>query len=561
MDAVIEEGRREPRCAGFGWPIALTLLALALNAYFYSGFYMSDDISYLDGIQRLAAGEKLEAANIAHTRLALIFPAAFVYWLSGSLTLTIASFCLYHPVVVGLTVLAGRVAFGRRAAVLSAAMVTLAPVYYFYGGAVLPDNGLSMWLALLLLLVLVTVKEGASGKLSRRRELCLWATAGVLTGIAYSAKEPGLIMAVPVAGAIALSCVPRWGWRWSWVAVGGYGLALALMLVIEALVLRATTGEWTFRLVSGVGNAENVEALLERVNRQGRWPLQRLHFLATRLTPFFLPFGLLLMIGANAAALFLFRGAARRFTLVAIGFSLWPLLYLTLGTTNFTRYLPPPIQHARYYAICVIPALLVTGAVMAHLSDLALRRFSSRRVAWVVALAPAIVIGLWGAALFVKHEPQAGTAYRALQAKSALAAFKDARLLYPKTPVVLSSYLSRRLAPLLRAHDCKKCPPIVTEVKAPEAVPERPFLVMMAAKEYKDSLGPTLDKMRKTRALHFRRVGHSPYRAPLGRRSELLAGLYPLFSDLTEPSWPVTIQRRSIELFLVTDPKAPKVPD
>jgi hypothetical protein len=553
-------GRNESKIVGWTWPTLLALIALALNAYFYSGFYMSDDISYLEGIQRLAAMEKLDAANIAHTRLALTVPAALIYFISGSVGITIASFCLYHPAVVVLTYVAGHWAFGRAAAITSAGMVALCPIYYFFGGAILPDNCLSMWLGLLLLLVLVIVDRGYRGELSRRRELWLWAGAGVLTGVAYYAKEPGIVMSVPIVGTIVLTSMRRLGWRWAAAAVASYGLAVAFMLLLEILLLRVTSGEWTIRLLSGVGNAENVEALLKRVQQQGLWPTTRLVFLYKRLAPYFLPLGLWLMIATNVAAVVWFRGAERRAALIAIAFCVWPLLYLTVGTTNFTRYLPPPIQHPRYYSICLMPALLVTGAVTVRLSRLVFQRILAGRLAWGGHWVPALMVVLWGVVPFLHFEPEAGTAYRAPQTKSALAAFKDARKLYPKRPLVLSRYLSARLQPLIQARECTKCPQLVTEVRSLEEVPERPFLVMTASKAYDDSLGPTLENLRKTKALRFRRAGLGPYRAPRGRRSEILAGLYPLFSELIEPHWPLTIERHAIDLFVVTDPKPAEPP-
>lgn len=168
-----------------------------------------------------------------------------------------------------------------------------------------------------------------------------------------------------------------------------------------------------------------------------------------------------------------------------------------------------------------------------------------------------MLAALWGVALLQRFEHRAGHVYRAAQTKAALAAFEDARLLYPRLPVVFSTYLARRLAPLLKARGCTACGSIVTHVDTPEELPARPFVALIAHENDDDTLGPVITKLKRRKRLRLEPIGHGSYQAPAGRRSELRAALYPFLGELAEPDWEVSGGRQAIRLYLVTDRPAP----
>lgn len=537
----------------------LALLAWLLNLYFYTGYYMSDDVDYLEGIQRLSRLEPLDPSDIAHMRLALIGPASVIYALFGSVTATILSYTLYHPLLVFVAYAVGRRVFTPGAALLGAGILAISPVFYVYGGAILPDNCLSLWLGVVLWLTLRTLQEAAAGNLSRRAELVFWLLTGGVTGVAYSAKEPGIVVAVPLA--ISILCVRlRDGARWQalWSAVA-YACGVLLFVCLETLLLRALSDTWAVRLLGGVGNAGNVEALLKRVGQQGLWPGERLTFWYGRSIRFYRA-GLFVIVLANLVAWPLLgrRGehpSQRRYVAVLLAFWLWLFVYLCFGTTNFSRYLPPPIQHPRYFSVCMLPAVLITAAVSWRLAELLAERLPRPR-AWVprlVRLLPAVLAAVWGVVLLQRFAPRAGQVYRAAQVKAAFAAFEDARRLYPDRPVVLSNYLADRLAPLLQGRGCTACDRIVTHVDSAAELPERPFVAIIAHRKDNDTLGPVISKLKRRKRLTLEQIGHGSYRAPYGRWNELRSALYPLFGEFSEPSWRVAKPRLAVRLYLVSD--------
>ncbi|HKO91424.1 MAG TPA: glycosyltransferase family 39 protein [Polyangiaceae bacterium] len=536
----------------------LALLAWLLNLYFYTGYYASDDMDYLKGVQRLADLQPIDANDIAQMRLMVTAPAAFVYRLFGSITLTILSYTLYHPLLVVIAYRLGRLAFNPKAALLGAAIVALSPVYYVYGGAILPDNCLSLWLAVLLLAAVWTLDQARSGQLSRTRELAYWLAVGGATGLAYSAKEPGIVAAVPVS--IGILCLrlqagARWGALQAAVA---YGLGVVGFVVLETLLLHALSGSWVVRLLSGVGSEESMVALRERMELQGVLPLARLRFWYSRSNAY-LGWALWVVLLANLAAwpLLRSRGAQpneRRHVPLLLAFWLWLFSYLSFGTTNFSAYLPPPLQHPRYFSVCVLPAAVIAAAAVWRLTELLSERLVERtRLRRLVRFVPAALLAVWGVARFLHFEPDAGDIYRAAQTKAALAAFEDARRLYPKRPVVLSSYLARRLAPLLQGRGCSGCGRIITKVDSMEELPARPFVGLIATKQYRDTFGPLLTSLERSRQIKVEPIGFGTYRAPHGRRSELAAALYPLLGEFSEPKWPVAEPRLAVHLYLVSD--------
>jgi hypothetical protein len=143
--------------------------------------------------------------------------------------------------------------------------------------------------------------------------------------------------------------------------------------------------------------------------------------------------------------------------------------------------------------------------------------------------------------------------YRGLTTTSALAAFQDARRLQPKLPVVLSSQLGQRLDPLLHSPGCSACEHIITQVDALEQAPARPFVALMLAKPRRDSLGPLLTRLQKSRQIELQPLGQGVYRAPAGRRAELRSALYPLLGEFSEPGGPRAEKKEAVALYLVTD--------
>jgi 4-amino-4-deoxy-L-arabinose transferase-like glycosyltransferase len=548
-----EEGSSGLHARALGWPLLFAAVALALNVAFYSGYYMSDDASYLDGIQRLAAGDALTASSLAHVRLLINYPASLVQRLFGSATITILSFCLYHPAVVLLSYLAGCLAFDRRSALLGCAFVAASPVLYFYGGAILPDNALTFWCCALTCGVLWAAREAGRGNLSVPQEALAWGACGFLTGLAYMAKEPGLVMAAPALATIVLTPRPRS--RLVRALLGGvtFVFGLAFVFGLEALALRFSTGDWVVRLLSGVGSASSVDVLLERVKRQGTSPIDRIAFWYEHARIFYGGgLAIWLAVAANVAAWFFLWRRARTSLSIACAFWIWPFVYLTFGTTNFSRYLPPPIQHARYYAVCTPLCFVVVAAALMH----AARYFEARSAQASLPLrralraTPYAVVAVTAVVMFLAVAPDAGTIYHALETRAFRAALQDGRSQHPQHPVLLSRHFSARLGPLLGDLACSPCAPLLPyrPVKSVADLPPRPFLALFGAPRKTDPLENVLRRYAKAGQLELRPPAGRKYKAPADLRTRARAQMFSLTSKLGLADWGGSGRKRKAQV-------------
>jgi 4-amino-4-deoxy-L-arabinose transferase-like glycosyltransferase len=420
----------------------LIACALLIDFVFYTGFYASDDVSYVDGARGLVE-EGDGPASLGAVRLGMTVPSGLVYALSGGSVAAIAWFhVLYHLALVVLAFILGRLYHDERTGLFAAALAAMSPIFYVYAGAILPDNPTAVWLGVVMLLLELARRRAADEQPMSARAACAWHFAiGLLLGFAYACKETGLIMTVPAAACV-IAAAPRlrdpvWLRNGIFMAAG-----LIAFLGIEALALRGATGEWLLRFTM-VGEAGDI--LLERMSRQGGSnPIDRFDYaLDRRLLPF-APLTTWLLLAGAVGYLFL-----RRRRLAPIVFFWWPLLYMTIGSTSFSAYRPSSIQ-TRYYAIVILPAALMTAALI--LALLERWRSWSRTPAWTRGRAAiaALVFALGAVAV---HElavnlPSAGNIYRGRQVRAFAEAYEIARAEYPQYPLVLSNYFGRRMRPL-----------------------------------------------------------------------------------------------------------------
>jgi hypothetical protein len=431
--------------------LAVTLLvALAIDFLFYTGFYASDDIGYLAGADLLTggpgpAGPDNVSRDVSIARLGMTIPTGVASWLTGGDVSAIAwLFVLYHLALVVLAFVLGRLLHGEIAGLAAAGLAATCPVFTVFAGAILPDNAAALWLGLLVLLLELVRRQTAP--LPWRRALVWFGAAGFVLGLAYSVKETGIIMVVPAA-IFVMAMAPRLKDP-VWIRNGAFMAAgLLAFMLLELVLLRAITGEWTFRL--GMMDAAG-ETMANRMDYQGgASPLGRLWYaLADRLSGV-APVTTWLLLGGSIAYGFL---PGRSLGLLL--FFWWPFLYLTIGSTSFTGYLPPSIQ-VRYYAVAIIPALIMTAAVLLH----GVRRWREwpRPPAWTRGRAAgAAVIAL--VAIIVCYEladnvHRAGRIYLAEQARGFEATYARAREKYPQYPIVLGHYYAFRMQPLYRSYD------------------------------------------------------------------------------------------------------------
>jgi 4-amino-4-deoxy-L-arabinose transferase-like glycosyltransferase len=454
-------------CVFLGLCVAV---ALVLDFLYFTGFFASDDASYLKAARQIANfGHDIRGFawrdSIATTRLGVTIPDGWVYWLTDGNVAAIAWFhCIYHLALVILAYAIGREAWEERIGLIAAVLVATCPMLYLYAGAVLPDNATAVWLAVLLLLLL---RARRAGVLSVRESARRYLVAGFVLGVAYGCKETALIMAVPCAAAIIASAPrlrsPVWIRDGAFLAAG-----LIAFVLLEAVVLRVLTHEWLSR-VGAVQDSGDI--LAERMTKQGSTPLDRFSYLWIRQLRGVMPVTTKLLVGTALAFPLL-----RRRNVALIAFFWWPLLYMTIGSTNFTEYRPSSIQ-TRYYAIVVIPAAVMAAVVLGTLLERweawkTRPTWAGRRWATVAVVVGLAILGLYEAD---KNVWFGGTAYRAEDTRGFVVAYETARTRYPQYPVVLSPEYRRRMSPLFfpGSPDAPPSgPPFLVIAALAEALPE-----------------------------------------------------------------------------------------
>ncbi len=447
----------------------LVVLAFVLDFLFFTGFFASDDAGYLTGARAIAGQGEFEA-GLGNTRFGITLPSALVYRLTHSVAAVAWFHCVYHLILVVLANILGRLLHGERTGLIAAALIAICPLLYGFAGAVLPDNACSVWLAAsMIALTLVQQRHPAAESAT----LTTWHArrarghfvAGVFLGIAYICKESALIMTIPAAIYVMSACRLR---SLVWIQNGAF-LALGLVAVFAAdlVMLRLVSGQWVSKM-GMISDAEDI--YLERMSWQGDSPFERFEFAYDKLALWMPAMLWVLLVGSVLYACWRDRH------LGLMAFFWWPVIYLTIGTTSLTEWLPSSIQN-RYYAIVILPAVLMTAAIVSHLVD---RWQASERVPgwsrdrWPVAVVVfAIAVLGWGE--MRAAQPNAGKIFKAPDARAFMAAIEAARDNYASYPITIVPEYRRRMAPLLfdippdprlRLEDGKPVPPYVTIVPA-----------------------------------------------------------------------------------------------
>ncbi len=505
----------------------LVVIALILDALFFTGIYGSDDRSYAWAARHLANGELLYLRDLAHARLAINLPNALLYWLTDGNTASIIwAQTSYHLVLVVLAYILGTLFHQRSTGLCAAAIVAVNPMFYIFAGALLPDNATAAWLGL----TMVFLELGRRHALdSIRRAGPHYMAAGLAIGMAYSCKETGLIMTVPAAVSVIVAAKGLRNWKWlrnGCIMAAGLGI----FFVIELIVLRITGGQWMSRLalVSASGGE-----FKEYMKWQGSHPFDRIHYAIfvcllpiIPLTTWILSIGSILYCFINKRAI----------TLVA--FFWWPLVFLTMGSTQMTRYLPPMMQ-TRYYAIVILPAAIMTAAVGVWLGGRMVRWFAdwtyrpSRINSRYLAIALVAVASLVPLREYRVNLSSAGNLFSAAEARALIYAIEAAREKYPQYPIVLAEYYGYRMGPMFfpqAPNDIYMHDPRIS----PKAFPPPPFLFIRPFREV-NTVAPVTGSSTETRTLDIvfpprnrlsplrnmwpRLVGLKPHRSYLRNRN------------------------------------------
>lgn len=430
--------------------LAILLFSCALDVFFYSGFYSSDDAAYLEAARRILTGQGYpDRPDLAAIRLTIVGWNALVGLIFGfNIPLIAASYIVFHQFLNVLTFMLARRLFDDAVGLLATYLVATTPLVVTFSTTVLPDIPLSCFLVLSLLLFLRSYDRRAGGASRRARWLVF--AAGLSVGLAYTTKEAALV-ALPFYLILWLCLESRQAPRRALVTGSCFALGFFAVFFAEWAILSYLTGHSYFRLAWTVG-PENYTGIL-RGYEHGLYPLERLAWVHTNLYPWF----------ENTRLDYLLAGVALVYVFVpGRKLSIWGLaacyfVYHTWGSARLTEYLPPSLQ-ARYFTPLLPLLFIAYSFIMLKLwrSVPKLVADAGRsRALQAIFLFVLIVHPLPG---LHRSDRAAGKVYWADAVNVSVKA-TQAGLLAGARPVVLSGTVTRRIRSLLKQNPIERLIP------------------------------------------------------------------------------------------------------
>lgn len=326
---------------------AVVAVAIVSRVWFYTGFFGSDEVTYIDAAARIASGDWRASNYIGATRYGMNLPLALSIYLlglsEGSVNLW-PFLCSVGEVAVVFIV--ARWLWSTRVAIICAGLLALLPLHVHLAGRMLADAPLAFFLSLSVALLL----QAAA---SRRLLVCF--AAGLAWGGVFWVKESVGLLYLPVF--LFLSILLS-GFSGRWLALlGGIGLAVTANCVLMNYV---------------AGNPMHVFATMKQaVLRVNSLPLETSPWFYFRYLLFDIRHTLLLGHLAAAGCIVYIQHLVRgRLTAPSTQFVVWWVLLL-IGMFSFAVVSFNPVklvmkQH-NYMLIFVGPMALLGGWFLALL--------------------------------------------------------------------------------------------------------------------------------------------------------------------------------------------------
>ncbi|MCH7871510.1 MAG: glycosyltransferase family 39 protein, partial [Planctomycetes bacterium] len=311
--------------------VLILFLSTAIDLFFFTGFYSSDDVSYFGYAVNLLRDEHYKV-GFSNSRLTLVGWNLLVILAVGwRVQIVAASYIFFHQALNLATFFLARRLFDTRVALLATYSVATLSLMVVFSTCISPDIPIALFSVLSLYAFLRGLDADRAG---RRRSAYLWlACAGISVAFGYMAKESALIL-LPFYFVLWLYD----GWRgnkWLLFKRGTmFAAGFFTMLAAEFAVLSYLNQGAYFRL--GWVTAEMDEKERAFIGRHGINPIERLQHVDNRLNAFFVPrCGKTFAIVCLAVFPFVRR---RRWCLPAM--ALWTFGYLTFGSIRWGEYLP-----------------------------------------------------------------------------------------------------------------------------------------------------------------------------------------------------------------------------
>ena len=458
--------------------LVILLLGAVNAAWHFSGYYASDDMTYLGVVRGLVENGSF-TPSFGGARLSVTALPTLIYAISDSLGLAIGIGTLYVPVLCLIGFFLGRYLSGRVVGLAAALFIATNPLVFIFAGALLPDLIQSIWIGLWMFVVCVVFKHKDRVKEDSKFAALIFCAMGLLTGLAYTAKINGLMAAVP-SGLIGIY-LARHIWNQKILIYGlSYCAGLVSIFVAETVFFYAfSAGDYEgLGLFKRLDNLSGQSGLLKsRLELVGAYPWERIDYALSVL-------GWMkgyVYVGLVAFVVIPILNPS----LIPIWLcTLWLLSFQILGSTSLVTYLPPVIVD-RYFLNFVLPFSIFLAA--------GLWSFSSRVLGWFDLLrsksgaAESIVrfcsFGLAAFAfLLLGFQTLAGiyeytnktqkVFWGGAVVRNFLRAHDYAVKEYPQYPVVFSDFPSRRLIQLFGSFS----PTGLSYWNAP--LPSPPFLLI-----------------------------------------------------------------------------------
>lgn len=425
------------------WLILAGLIATSLvSKLFYNmGIIVSDDARYLTFFHHYARLEPFTELDHAASRLFFLMPTGLLGDLLGDAIEGPgrATALFYQVQLILVYMVASRITGLRRAGIVTACLLLLSP-RELQGIGFLPDTLLTAYVTLSLYSfarATLSHEDGAA------RRLAL-VGAGIFAALAYSAKEPGILLLPFMGVTVAL----HWRHRPLEVARQGAFLALgfATVVLVEWSILYHYTGDFLYKPHSLANHNGPYLAEFSWDNLLAQAETQA-SYLWLRSSA---GVGITMWLGIVAAVLlwrpstrlapaFFVSARGRQVLRIFLAWGVFAGLFLTFGSSSLRPYLFPPLQ-PRYLSVFLFPFTIAAGCLLALLPLTRVRR--GILLAGVFTLH--IVLGSSGA--FV----QAGNPHRTVQCL--LEHFDDPSI-RPMAQSRTATYLELSASPLAHQPD------------------------------------------------------------------------------------------------------------
>lgn len=346
--------------AGNFYALLTVLIGAALISLFYfTGLFGSDDLAYINGAASF--GQAPYYALLGAARYTVSMPLRAMLELSGNepQQAVFGFIVVFIALVLVVYFLVGRI-YDKREALLSSMLVAANPVLFFFAGAVLPDNILSILFVAAILLFAYWYKSIRTDPAFGRWSLFF---ASSLAALCYVTKEAALAFFLPVA-VYALWTIRKLPLSLAAKQLG-WGLGgTASVLLGDLLLSYGLFGDPLIRFTV-TKNMHVVEEAAKFMSYQGATPVERFNYAYGQFKALWpaVPFYV-----ASIVVVAWRHRSIPRFVCSVDGIvslsAVWVLLFLTFGTISLREYVGIPIQ-VRYYAPA---AVLLCIAMMRAIS-------------------------------------------------------------------------------------------------------------------------------------------------------------------------------------------------